>query len=61
MGTESGFTFDKNGVTITFKEKEKHSVEDLKQKIIDELYRKDIFQYNEQEIALIKILFENTR
>ncbi len=59
MKTETGFTFDKNGVTITFKEKEKHSVEDLKQHLIEILIEQE--HYGMPEVEIIKTLLEDNK
>ncbi len=46
-----------NEITINAKKKENHTLGDLQQKLTNDLYNKQ--SYSENDIELIKILFEN--
>ena len=48
-----------NGVVITVDKKENYTLEDLKQKVINDLYNKN--HYEENEIKLLAILLEHEK
>ena len=60
MKTETRYTLNTDGLTITVKEKEKHNIEDLRQHLIEYLLDKKGL-YNECDIELIKMLIEDEK
>lgn len=56
---ESKIEQTKEGLTITVKEKEKHTIEELKQHLIDCLFAKECYEMSEVEI--IKALLEDDK
>ena len=48
----------KNGVMITLEEKEDYTLEDLKQKIINDLYSEKNYETSKNEIELLQIVLE---
>lgn len=51
----------KNGVMITLEEKEDYTLEDLKQKIINDLYSEKNYETSKNEIELLQIVLEYSR
>lgn len=59
MISETKQTVDE--ITITLK-KEEHSLDELKQKLINDFYQKPTnYCYNEEEVEILRILFENEK
>ena len=51
----------KNGVMITLEEKEDYTLENLKQKIINDLYSEKNYETSKNEIELLQIVLEYSR
>lgn len=50
-------SINEQGFILTTKNQEKYTLQDLKQKLINDMFNKDY--YNEIDIEILKILFEN--
>lgn len=50
-----------DSVTIETKKQDNHTLEDLKQKIINNLYESDFFETHKEEIELLSIILENEK
>ena len=51
----------KNGVMITLEEKEDYTLENLKQKIINDLYSTNNYEESKNENELLQIVLEYSR
>lgn len=51
----------KNGVMITLESKEDYTLENLKQKIINDLYSTNNYEESKNEIELLQIVLEYSR
>lgn len=50
-----------DGITIRTKKKENYTLDDLKQKIINDLYKSVFLETRKEEIELLKIILENEK